>query len=192
MKRKLRYTLRAVEIDGLWIGTDTHLSNRIVEEGLKFGLIPGLEKYDSFRREQIVEEGFRVDFILSGADGDCLLEVKSSIVVEDGVARYPDSLTPRGVKQLKALTHHAYQGKRAVILFLVQRSDAHSFAISNAYDPAYAVAFEAAVKAGVDVIALSVSVSRTGFGIPQLLPNTCNPQPRKASLHQSTLYLNFK
>lgn len=77
---------------------------------------------------------------------------------------------------------HANQGKRAVILFLVQRSDARSFAISNVSDPAYAVAFEAAVKAGVSVVALIVSVSRTGFGIPQSLPNTCNSTSSLASM----------
>src|SRR5664280_2292655 len=33
-KRKRRYTWRAVEIDGVWVGTDTHLANRIVGEAL--------------------------------------------------------------------------------------------------------------------------------------------------------------
>ncbi len=40
--RKRRFTWRAIETGGLWVGTDTHLSNRIVEEALRLGLIPGL------------------------------------------------------------------------------------------------------------------------------------------------------
>jgi sugar fermentation stimulation protein A len=174
-KRKRRYTLRAIEFDGLWIGTDTHLSNRIVEEALKLKLIPGLNRYCDFVRERSIEEGFRVDFVLSGPEGDCLMEVKSSAVVENGVARYPDCLTPRGVRQLKALTRQVVLGKRAVLLFLVQRSDAHSFVVSSSFNPNYAAAFEEAVASGVEVMALSISVTRAGFGMPKLLPYAHSP-----------------
>lgn len=170
LKRKRRYTWRAVEFEGLWIGTDTHLANRIVEEALRLKLVPGLEAYSTVAREQLVEEGFRVDFILSGDLGACLVEVKSATVVEKGVARYPDSPTPRGVKHLKALERKAREGQRSVILFLVQRADAHSFVVSNSHDPAYAEAFEKAIASGVEVLALAVSVSRQGFGIPRLIP----------------------
>ncbi len=170
LKRKRRYTWRAVEFEGSWIGTDTHLANRIVEEALKQKLVPGLENYACLAREQVVAEGFRVDFVLAGAQGTCLVEVKSATVVEDGVARYPDSLTPRGVKQLKALTRKAKEGQRSVLLFLVQRADARSFVVSSSYDPAYAEAFDEAIAYGVEVLALAVSVCKEGFRTPRLLP----------------------
>lgn len=73
--------------------------------------MPGLETYVTLAREQFVEDGFRVDFILSGPNGECLVEVKSATIVENGVARYPDSLTPRGVKQLKSLTRKSIEGQ---------------------------------------------------------------------------------
>lgn len=170
LTRKLRYTLRAIDLNGLWVGTDTHLSNRIVEEALRLKLIRGMEDYSVLTRERLIEEGFRVDFVLTGTTGDCLLEVKSSAAVENGVARYPDCPTPRGVKQLQALTRLSKQGKCTAILFLVQRSDAHSFVVSSSFDRAYAIAFEEAVAAGVKVLALSVAVSRLGFSTPKLLP----------------------
>lgn len=169
-KRKRRYTLRAIEFNGVWIGTDTHLSNRLVEEALKLKLVPGFETYDIFAREQQIEDGFRVDFVLSGPQGDCLLEVKSATVVEKGIARYPDSITPRGTKQLNALARSAAAGKRAVLLFLIQREDAKSFAVSNSYDPVYAEAFENALEAGVEVLAMVAPVCREGFSTPRLLP----------------------
>lgn len=169
-KRKRRYTWRAVEFEGGWIGTDTHLANRIVEEALRLKLVPGLEAYCSLAREQLLEEGVRVDFVLTGPQGDCLVEVKSATVVDGGVARYPDSATPRGVKHLKALTSQVLAGKRSVLLFLIQRADAHSFVVSNSHDPAYAEAFEVAIASGVEVIALAVAVSPAGFGKPKTLP----------------------
>lgn len=169
-KRKRRYTLRAVELGGVWIGTDTHLSNRIVEEALKLKLVPGLDSYELLAREVSLEEGMRVDFILSSAAGRCVIEVKSASIVESGIARYPDSLTPRGVKHLKTLAWHAARGTRTVLLFLVQRADAHSFVVSNSFDPEYAAAFDEAVASGVEVVALGVTVDRRGFGCPRLLP----------------------
>lgn len=60
-ERKRRYTWRAVEYEGIWIGTDTHLSNRIVEEALRLQLVPGLEAYTTLTREKLVEKGFRAD-----------------------------------------------------------------------------------------------------------------------------------
>jgi len=170
LKRKRRFTWRAIETEGLWVGTDTHLSNRIVEEALRLRLIPSLEDYETIAREHIVEPGIRVDFLVSGPTGECLIEVKSSNIVENGVARYPDSPTPRGVKQLKSLTLKASAGHRAVLLFLVQRNDAQSFKVSTTNDPAYFQAFEAAITAGVEVIVVAVSVHPEGFGTPRIIP----------------------
>lgn len=96
--------------------------------------------------------------------------MKSATIVEGGVARYPDSATPRGVKHLRALKGQVLAGNRSVLLFLIQRADAHSFVVSNSHDPAYAKAFEDAVATGVEVIALAVTVSRAGFGAPKTLP----------------------
>jgi len=121
-------------------------------------------------REKQLEVGFRVDFVLTGPQGDCLLEVKSATVVQGGVARFPDSVTPRGVKHLKALKSQVLAGKRSILLFLIQRADAHSFVVSNSHDPAYAEAFEDAVASGAEVIALAVEVSPAGFGTPKILP----------------------
>jgi sugar fermentation stimulation protein A len=168
-KRKRRFTWRAIETEGLWVGTDTHLSNRIVEEALRKQMVQSLEKYGTIVREHIVEPGVRVDFLLSGSSGDCLIEVKSCNIVTDGVARYPDSPTPRGVKQLKSLTRSAAAGLRSVLLFLVQRSDARSFKVNTSKGSAYSEALEAAISAGVEIIAIAVSVHPEGFGKPRLL-----------------------
>jgi len=169
-KRKRLYTLRAVELNGVWIGTDTHLSNRLVGDALLQNLIPGLGRYEKLERERRIEEGHRVDFLLTGTEGICYVEVKSATVVEKGVARFPDSITPRGLKHLEGLTRKADEGHRVVLLYLVQRGDAESFTVSATHYPAYATAFEKAVAAGVEAIALSVAVSIQGFGRPRLLP----------------------
>ncbi len=189
-KRKRRYTWRAVMLEGLWIGTDTHLSNRIVESALRQKLVPGLETYTTVSREKLVEKGFRVDFYLSGLQGDCLVEVKSANIVEDGVARYPDSITPRGVKHLQFLKHQVRSGQRAVLIYLVQRADAQSFEVTQLFGKAYSEAFHEAVASGVEVMALAVSVCPNGFGRPRMLryaqaPTQLNSTHSSSSLDSS-------
>ncbi len=169
LKRKRRYTWRAVEFQGNWVGTDTHLSNRIVEEIIKAKLLPEFESVAEILREQLIEEGVRVDFILKGSQGECLVEVKSASVVLEGVARYPDSKTPRGVKQLRALTRQVKSGRRVLLLFLSQRSDVNSFSVTKLFDPEYASAFDDAVLAGVEVIGVAVKVCPEGFSSPKIL-----------------------
>jgi sugar fermentation stimulation protein A len=169
LKRKRRYTWRAVEFQGNWVGTDTHLSNRIVEEIIKAKLLPEFESVTEMLREQTIEEGVRVDFVLKSDNGDCLVEVKSASIVLDRVARYPDSKTPRGVKQLGALTRQVKSGRRALLLFLVQRSDVNSFCITKDFDSEYAKAFDEAVAAGVEVLGVAVTVCPEGFSSPRIL-----------------------
>jgi sugar fermentation stimulation protein A len=170
LTRKRRFTWRAIESEGLWIGTDTHLANRIVEEALRQRLVHGLENYDTIVREATIEPGVRVDFLIAGAGGECLVEVKSSNIVKNGVAQYPDSPTPRGVKQLKALARTAAAGRRSVLLFLVQRSDAQRFQVRLSRGCDYSQALKVAVAAGVEIISMAVSVHPEGFRRPRLLP----------------------
>lgn len=92
------------------------------------------------------------DFKLKGKAGSCFVEVKSAKIVENGVARFPDSITLRGLKHLDALTRKAKEGHPAVLLFLIQRSDASVFSLSTRF-PAYNSAFKIALAAGVEVFA---------------------------------------
>lgn len=190
--RKRRYTWRAIKLNDVWIGTDTHLANRLVEQLLCQQLLPCLRGYEIIAREQLVRRGLRVDFLLKDK-GTCFLEVKSATVVEKGIARFPDSITPRGLKHLQGLTRKVKEGHRAVLLFLVQRNDAKSFSLSSHY-PAYAYnrAFKKALAAGVEVFACAVEVRVGGScrhplvswrGKPARTPG--GGYPRRTSLPRS-------
>jgi len=168
--RKRRYTLRAVKVGRVWVGTDTHLSNRIVEKALQLQIFSSLQGYPSLTREHPFGKGQRVDFLLAGPKGLCFLEVKSASIMDGGVARFPDSVTPRGLNHLTRLTEQAKKGHRAVILFMVQRGDATSFSINSLRHPAYAKAFRQALKAGVEAMAFAVTITPKGFSSPVALP----------------------
>ena len=168
--RKRRYTLRAVKLRGVWIGTDTHLANHLAEEALRQKLLPGLASYKTWERECSFGIGQRIDFMLMGPKGNCFLEVKSATVVHEGIARFPDSETPRGLKHLQGLTKKAKAGHRAVLLYVVQRNDATAFNVNGSHYSAYALAYKKARAAGVKMLALSVTVNNKGFCAPRLLP----------------------
>ena len=165
-KRKRRYTWRAVKINKVWVGTDTHLTNHLVEAAMKQGLLENFSGYSLYEREKMVNSKNRIDFLLTGSQGKCFIEVKSATVVQGGIAQFPDSITPRSLSQLKFLTQKSRQGHRAVLIFVAQRGDVKSFSINNLFYPEYTKAIKSAIKAGVELVALGFPVSPKGFGMP--------------------------
>jgi sugar fermentation stimulation protein A len=141
----------------------------LTEKILARQLLLSLRNYEIVERELLVRAGLRIDFLLSGPEGFCFLEVKSATIAENGVARFPDSITPRGLKHLECLTLKAVEGHRAVLLFVVQRDDVEAFKVSSHCYPSYAKAFQKALAAGVEILACVVRVSPAGFGRPRLL-----------------------
>lgn len=167
-KRRLRYTWCAIKISGTWVGTNTQLANRIIELSMHNEYIPGLEMYTAVKRE-VKYEGVRVDFLLANNNQSCIVEVKSATVSSNGIARYPDSITARGVRQLKELSKIALSGVRVVIIYISQRDDVDFFMITDEFCHEYAVAHVDALKCGVEVIALATKVSSVGIARPRIL-----------------------
>ena len=62
------------------------------------------------------------------------------------------------------------EGHRAVMLYLIQRSDAERFALSADLDPTYAAAFAVAKKAGVTALAYRCRLSPTEIVLDGQIP----------------------
>lgn len=165
-KKKLKYGWRLVEHDtGHFTGVDTSVPNRALRAALEAGEVAGLEGYDSVRPEVKYGENSRIDFLLRGAGRrDAYVEVKSvTLMREAGMAEFPDSVTARGAKHLAELAAMARAGHRAVMLYLIQRTDARAFRLAEDIDPAYAAAFGAARAAGVEALAFDTAISPEGI-----------------------------
>ncbi|WP_288943940.1 DNA/RNA nuclease SfsA [uncultured Roseovarius sp.] len=165
-KKKLKYGWRLVEHDtGHFTGVDTSVPNRALRAALEAGEVAGLEGYDSVRPEVKYGENSRIDFLLQGAGRrDAYVEVKSvTLMREAGMAEFPDSVTARGAKHLAELAAMAQAGHRAVMLYLIQRTDARAFRLAEDIDPAYAAAFGAARAAGVEALAFDTAISPEGI-----------------------------
>ncbi len=170
-KRKLRYTFQTVEVDGTWVNVDTGLPNALVAEAIQAGRVPELEGYSSLRREVRYSDNSRIDILLESQDGQlCYVEVKSTTLVRDGVAQFPDAVTTRGRKHLEDLEAMVREGHRAVIFLCISRVDAQVFAPADDIDPEWGAALRRVLKSGVEALAYTTLVEPRRFEIAERLP----------------------
>ncbi|GAB5435009.1 DNA/RNA nuclease SfsA [Falsiruegeria mediterranea] len=167
-KKKLKFGWRLVDHEnGHFTGVDTSVPNRALRATLEAREIPELAVYDTVRAEVKYGEKSRIDFLLSGPGlPDAYVEVKSvTLSRRPGLAEFPDSVTARGTKHLNELASMVKQGHRAIMLYLVQRTDCDRFALAADIDPAYAAAFDAAHQNGVERLVYATQISPTGVNV---------------------------
>nr|WP_321482581.1 DNA/RNA nuclease SfsA [uncultured Cohaesibacter sp.] len=176
-KRKLAYSWELSEFDNAMIGINTSHPNRIVEEAILEGRIAELTGYETLRREVKYGKNSRIDLLLQDeGKPDCYVEVKNvHLLREQGLAEFPDSVTKRGAKHLGELADMVKQGHRAVMLYLVQRTDADRFALASDIDPAYAEAFRLATNAGVEAIVYMCAISHNEINLTHAIPFAKQP-----------------
>lgn len=159
--RKYRSRLEMVEADGVMVGINTGLPNRLAEDAIRLGQVSDLAAYPLVRREQKYGRTSRIDLLLSDpARGDVYVEVKNVHFSRvPGLAEFPDTVTARGTKHLEELGDMVEAGHRAVMIYLIQRGDCDSLRICHELDPAYGRAFARAITRGVEAYAVKCRVS---------------------------------
>jgi sugar fermentation stimulation protein A len=167
-RKKLKYGWRLVDHEnGHFTGVDTSLPNRILRDSLQAREIPALAAYTGVRPEVKYGTNSRVDFLLQ-QDGlpDAYVEVKSVTLCRTAsLAEFPDSVTARGAKHMKELAEVARAGHRAVLIYLVQRTDCTHVGIAGDIDPDYAAAHAEATGAGVETLCLGTRISPVEIGV---------------------------
>lgn len=161
--RKYAWTWEQVEaLPGVTVGIHTGRTNALVREGIETGLIRELAGYPILRGEVTAGEGFRVDFLLSGAPGRpaCYLEVKNvTAAVQDGIALFPDAVSERASRHLRELMQRVRDRERAMLCFCVQRDDVTEVRPADGIDPVYGRTLREAVVVGVEVTAYAARVT---------------------------------
>ena len=161
-KKKLKYGWRLIAHDnGHFTGVDTGFANKVVKEALLDRRIPELDAFDTCRPEVRYGTNSRIDFLLSKKNTpDIYIEVKSvTLQRRAGLAEFPDSVTARGTKHLGELQEVVAAGHRAVMLYLVQRTDCERFDVAQDIDPAYAAAYAQARAHGVELRCFATKIS---------------------------------
>ena len=115
--RKTLYDLVAVvKAGGRLVNMDSMVPNQAAREWLSGG---GLGHLEHLRAEVTVGDS-RFDFAAEQDGRPVYIEVKGCTLETDGVARFPDAPTERGVKHVRGLTRLAGQGCRCVVLIVIQ------------------------------------------------------------------------
>jgi len=170
-KRKLAWSWELAHVDGGLVGINTSHPNAIAAEAIQAGQIPELTGYGSLRREVAYGKNSRIDILLEDANHPkCYVEIKNVHLKRGPAAEFPDAVTARGAKHLAELSDMVAEGHRAVMLFLVQRSDCSYFSPAADIDPTYAQALQRAVAAGVEVLCYSCAISLEEITVDQPLP----------------------
>ncbi|MBE6071300.1 MAG: DNA/RNA nuclease SfsA [Clostridium butyricum] len=161
-KRKTKYSLITVKKDDRLINMDSQVPNKVVYEWIKNGnlfkntsLIKTEKKYHNSRFDLYVEEGNRKIFI----------EVKGVTLEEDGVVRFPDAPTERGVKHIRELCECIKDGYEAYIIFVIQMRDVLYFEPNIKTHKEFGDALKKAKESGVNIIAVDCEVSENSIDI---------------------------
>lgn len=168
-KRKTRFTWEMILINDGWVGINTVIPNLLAYEAILNQEIPELCGYSSVRREVIFGDS-RFDVYAENSSEKCFVEVKNVSMKEGRFALFPDAVTTRGEKHLKTLMEVKAAGIRAVMLYIVQRSDVEVFAPAEQIDPDYAQTLQKAMQAGVEVIAMQALVTPLEIRLSKKLP----------------------
>ena len=169
--RKTKYDLIAVEKETargpLLINMDAQAPNHVFEAWARAGRFrPGL----ALLRPETVYGASRFDFYWeAGTDRGCV-EVKGVTLEEDGVARFPDAPTLRGVKHLEELIAAHQAGYQAALCFIVQFSGAKYVTPNDTTHPQFGQALRRAAAAGVEVFALGCAVTPDTLTAEEFVP----------------------
>lgn len=165
--RKTAWDLVAVEKGKRLINMDSQAPNRVFGEWVRGGHF--LSNVTLVRPEMRFGQS-RFDFYVE-ADGAChFIEVKGVTLEEDGVVRFPDAPTERGVKHLEELMAAKEQGYEAWVCFVIQMSDVKHFEPNDRTHPQFGAALRRTQAAGVHILALDCAVAPNGLRIVKSVP----------------------
>ena len=153
--RKTKYDLIAVQKGEMLINIDSQAPNKVFGEWIEN---EGYFK-DIIRIKPECKYGnSRFDFYIETKDRKIFAEIKGVTLEENGVVKFPDAPTERGVKHIKELCDAIKNGYDAYIFFIVQMEECKYFTPNRNTHPEFADAFIAAQKCGVNIKCLNCTV----------------------------------
>jgi sugar fermentation stimulation protein A len=166
-KRKTRFDLVSVikEREGkspLFINMDSSAPNDAVAEWLPHS---GLFERDAEIKREVTYGRSRFDFLITEKDRETYLEVKGVTLEKNGILRFPDAPTERGVKHLNELSHLAKGGGCAMILFVIQMKGAECFMPNSITHKEFKEALSNAKSSGVRILAYDCIVTENEMTI---------------------------
>lgn len=185
--RKTRYDVIAVKKGDQIVNIDSQVPNKVVAQWIREGnLFPGEvlvrpeQKYGQSRFDLYLEYSNKVRQssdreVQQPAIGEqqrssaevtrAYMEIKGVTLEEDGVARFPDAPTERGVKHVKELCKCREEGYEAYIFFLIQMKGVHQLEPNWKTHEAFGRALQEAAACGVHILAYDSIVTEDSIQV---------------------------
>ena len=171
--RKLPYTLELLQADGVWVGVNTSIPNKMLSAAFAAGRLPWATGYTHLKREARCappHEHTRLDGLFTGPNLPPLwVEAKSVTLRQENDAAFPDAASERGRKHLETLMALKAQGCRCACFYLAQRYDVTAFRPAADIDPDYARLFYEALRCGVEAYVYRAIISERGIDLGESL-----------------------
>lgn len=162
--RKTKYDLVGVKKGDLLINMDSQIPNYAVKEWLEQGDLLG--ELDSIRQE-VKYGNSRFDLYAETGDRKIFIEVKGVTLEEEGIARFPDAPTERGIKHIQELIKCRKDGYEAYLIFVVQMKGVRLMEPNDRTHKAFGDALRAAYKEGVQILAYDCQVTKDSICLDQ-------------------------
>lgn len=165
-KRKTKYTLMFVEKGENLICIYSSLANRVLENALKEGQIH--LGYGLLKREVVYGES-KFDFMIEG-ENKTYIEVKCVTLEEDGIAKFPDAPTERGVRHIHELIDAKKKGYISKIVLIAFMDYVKYFVPNYITDKKFYEALKKAKDEGVDIMCLKCKITVDEISIINEIP----------------------
>ncbi len=160
--RKTKYDLISVEYNGDIINVDSQITNYVAEEWInKKVLFPDL----NYLRKEVKYGDSRFDIYLEHGDKKAFVEIKGVTLQENGIAKFPDAPTQRGIKHLYELMNCKEDGYEAYIIFIIQMSNIKWFEPATEIQEEFATTLNKAHQNGVNVLAYECNMTKDSIDI---------------------------
>jgi sugar fermentation stimulation protein A len=165
--RKTKYSLIAVEKEGVIYNIDSQAPNQLALEWVESGRF--LNDVTFVKPEKTYKKS-RFDLYIETQEKKIFMEVKGVTLNQDGIGLFPDAPTERGKKHVMELCEALEEGYEAYILFVVKFKPVKGFSPNSLRHPDFTECLRLAKEKGVHVIAVGCQVDPDHIYIENQIP----------------------
>ena len=176
-ERKTKWDLICVKKGNRLINMDSQIPNKAVKEWIEAG---NLCENPTMLRQEVTYGNSRFDLYAEEEERKIFIEVKGVTLEEDGVVKFPDAPTERGVKHVEELCRAVQDGYEAYIFFVIQMKNVKYFTPNTRTHPEFGKALQKAREQGVHIVAYDCEVKKDEIKIRKEVPVLLEPKELQA------------
>ena len=161
-KRKTKFSLIGVIKEDKMINMDSQVTNKVVHEWISNG---NLFDEVTLIKPEVKYNNSRFDFYVETKNQKAFIEVKGVTLENQGIVKFPDAPTERGVKHIKELCDCLKEGYDAYIIFVIQMKNVLHFEPNREMHKEFAEALKEAKNYGVNILAVDCEVEADSIKI---------------------------